>query len=37
VEGIKRSIETTDELVKTTVKLHHQFGLSEEAAAGARS
>lgn len=33
-EGIKTSIETTDELVKTTVKLHNQFGLTEEAASG---
>jgi hypothetical protein len=34
VEGIKRSIETTDTLVKNTVKLHNQFGLTEEAASG---
>src|SRR4051794_22690553 len=26
-EGVKRSIDTTDSLVKTTVKLHHLFGL----------
>jgi hypothetical protein len=34
VEGIKRSIETTDTLVKNTVKLRTQFGLSTEAASG---
>src|SRR4051794_25848765 len=32
VEGIKRSIEATDSLVKTTVTLHNQFGLTTEAA-----
>jgi hypothetical protein len=34
VEGIKRSIETTDSLVKTTVRLRSQFGLTTEAASG---
>ncbi|MCU1500589.1 MAG: hypothetical protein JWM47_4542 [Acidimicrobiales bacterium] len=34
VEGIKRSIETTDELVKTTVQLRNQFGLTTESASG---
>jgi hypothetical protein len=33
-EGIKRSIETTDQLVKTTVKLHQQFGLTTRSASG---
>jgi hypothetical protein len=32
VEGIKRSIEATDSLVKTTVALHNQFGLTIESA-----
>jgi hypothetical protein len=34
VEGIKKSIETTDNLVKTTVRLHDQFGLTTERASG---
>jgi hypothetical protein len=34
LEGIKGAIDTTDKLVKTTVKLHHQFGLTTEAASG---
>jgi hypothetical protein len=34
VEGIKHSIETTDSLVKTTVRLHDQFGLTTESASG---
>jgi hypothetical protein len=34
VEGIKRSIETTDSLVKTTVRLRSQFGLTTHSASG---
>jgi hypothetical protein len=34
VEGIHRSIETTDSLVKTTVKLRTQFGLTTQSASG---
>jgi hypothetical protein len=34
VEGIKKSIETTDLLVKTTVRLHSQFGLTTQSASG---
>jgi hypothetical protein len=34
VEGIKKSIETTDELVKTTVRLHNLFGLTTQTASG---
>jgi hypothetical protein len=33
-EGIHKSIEQTDTLVKTTVKLHQQMGLSTEMASG---
>jgi hypothetical protein len=33
-EGIKRSIETTDTLVKNTVKLRTQFGLTTQSASG---
>jgi hypothetical protein len=34
VEGIKKSIETTDSLVKTTVRLRSQFGLTTQSASG---
>src|SRR3954454_1444418 len=34
VEGIKHSIETTDTLVKTTVRLRSQFGLTTRSASG---
>jgi hypothetical protein len=34
VEGIHKSIETTDSLVKTTVRLRSQFGLTTQSASG---
>jgi hypothetical protein len=34
IEGVKKSIETTDSLVKTTVRLRSQFGLTTQAASG---